>query len=209
MRDLPKVCEHVEVPIQAGDDYVLDAMRRGYTRDDYRRLVHHVREIIPGAAVHTDIIVGFPGESDEQFQRTYDVLAELRLDKAHLARYSPRPGTVSARRMADDVPDEVKVARHKALEELQAEVQGEINRRFVGETVEVLVEDLHKGKWRGRTRQNKLVFFDDSEEWRGRLADVFITWAGPYSMQGRLASKRPGLASNAVALMPYEALETA
>ncbi len=100
MRDLPKVCEHVEVPIQAGDDDVLEAMRRGYTADDYRRLVRHIREILPTAAVHTDIIVGFPGESDAQFQRTVDVLAELRLDKAHLARYSPRPGTVSARRMS-------------------------------------------------------------------------------------------------------------
>jgi tRNA-2-methylthio-N6-dimethylallyladenosine synthase len=206
MRDLPKVCEHVEVPIQAGDDQVLEAMRRGYSSDDYRRLVSNIREILPTAAVHTDIIVGFPGESDAQFQRTYDMLAELRLDKAHLARYSPRPGTVSARRMADDVPDEVKVARHKALEDLQALVQGEITARFIGETVEVLVEDAHKGKWRGRTRQNKLVFFSDGEEWRGRLADVLITWAGPYSMQGRLASKRPRVDSAAVALMPYEAL---
>ena len=130
-------------------------------RDSYRRLVAHIRDILPSAAVHTDIIVGFPGESDEQFQRTYDVLAELRLDKAHLARYSPRPGTVSARRMPDNVSDETKVHRHKALEDLQALVQAEINRSFVGETVEVLVEDLHKGKWRGRTRLNKLVFFED------------------------------------------------
>ena len=186
VRDLPKVCEHIEVPIQAGDDAVLDAMRRGYTADDYRRLVGRVRDVIPAASVHTDIIVGFPGESDSQFQRTFDVLEELKLDKAHLARYSPRPGTVSARRMEDDVPEAAKVERHQALEALQAGVQGEINRRFVGETLEVLVEDKHKGKWRGRTRQNKLVFFSDDADWRGRLADVFITWAGPYSMQGRL-----------------------
>ncbi len=143
--------------------------------------------------MHTDIIVGFPGEGDEQFQRTYDVLAELRLDKAHLARYSPRPGTVSARRMPDDVSDEAKVRRHRALEELQALVQAEINRRYVGETVEILVEDLHKGKWRGRTRLNKLVFFEDNANWRGQLAQVFVTWAGPYSMQGRLAAKRAGV----------------
>lgn len=192
VRDLPKVCEHIEVPIQAGDDEVLAAMRRGYTAADYRRLVYHIRETIPNAAIHTDIIVGFPGESDAQFQRTYDVLAELKLDKAHLARYSPRPGTVSARRMVDDVPEAVKVARHQALERLQANVQDEINRRFLGQTVEVLVEDLHKGKWRGRTRQNKLVFFSHPEDWRGRLAEVLITWAGPYSMQGRLAADRPG-----------------
>jgi tRNA-2-methylthio-N6-dimethylallyladenosine synthase len=187
VRDLPKVCEHIEVPIQAGDDQVLEAMRRGYTAADYRRLVDHIRDLLPNPAIHTDIIVGFPGETDDQFQRTVDILAELKLDKAHLARYSPRPGTVSARRMPDDVPDLVKVERHRALEELQAQVQGERNRRFVGETHEVLVEDLHKGKWRGRTRLNKLVFFDDSADWRGRLAQVFITWAGPYSMQGRLA----------------------
>ena len=161
MRDLPKVCEHVEVPIQAGDDEVLDAMRRGYTADDYRRLVQHIREIMPTAAVHTDIIVGFPGESDAQFQRTYDVLAELRLDKAHLARYSPRPGTVSARRMADDVPDEVKVPVTRRWRTCRRRCRGRSTARFVGETVEVLVEDVHKGKWRGRTRQNKLVFFSD------------------------------------------------
>jgi tRNA-2-methylthio-N6-dimethylallyladenosine synthase len=193
VRDLPKVCEHIEVPIQAGDDAVLEAMRRGYTADEYRRLISHIRETIPSAAIHTDIIVGFPGESEAQFQATYDVLAELKLDKAHLARYSPRPGTVSARRMVDDVPEQAKIDRHQALERLQAAVQNEINHRVVGQTVEVLVEDLHKGKWRGRTRQNKLVFFSHPEDWRGRLADVLITWAGPYSMQGRLAAERPGI----------------
>ncbi|MCB0240822.1 MAG: MiaB/RimO family radical SAM methylthiotransferase, partial [Anaerolineae bacterium] len=204
VRDLPKVCEHIEVPIQAGDDQVLENMRRGYTSDDYRRLVAHIRSTIPNASIHTDIIVGFPGETDAQFRRTYDVLAELKLDKAHLARYSPRPGTVSERRMVDDVAEEAKVERHHALEELQAVVQNEINRRFVGETVEVLVEDLHKGKWRGRTRQNKLVFFSDQENWRGKLADVFITWAGPYSMQGRLSNQRPGVTSPSITLMPFE-----
>ena len=188
MRDLPKVCEHVEVPIQAGDDQVLEAMRRGYTADDYRRLVGRIREIMPTAALHTDIIVGFPGESDGQFQRTFDVLAELRLDKAHLARYSPRPGTVSARRMADDVPEAEKHRRLHALEDLQERIQGEKNRRLLGETVEVLVEDQHKGKWRGRSRQNKLVFFEDAGDWRGQLATVRITWASAYSMQGVLAS---------------------
>ncbi len=108
---LPKVCEQIEVPVQSGDDTILENMKRGYTRDDYRRLVAHIREVIPNTAVHTDIIVGFPGETAEQFQRTYDLLAELKLDKAHLAMYSPRPGTVSERRMADDVPPEEKKRR--------------------------------------------------------------------------------------------------
>lgn len=187
--ELPKVCEQIEVPVQAGDDEVLANMKRGYTRDDYRRLVAHIRGVIPGAAVHTDIIVGFPGETAAQFQRTYDLLAELRLDKAHLAMYSPRPGTISERRMVDDVPPEEKKRRWDALDQLQEQVVGEINGRSLGEVMEVLVEERHKkGRWRGRTRTNKLVFFADDGEWRGRLARVRITWAGPWSMIGEVAS---------------------
>lgn len=182
--ELPKVCEHIEVPVQAGHDEVLANMRRGYTADDYRRLIARIREMIPNASIATDIIVGFPGETAEQFQATYDLLAELRLDVAHIARYSPRPGTVSARRMEDDVPPEEKERRRRALDDLQAEIVGEINRRYLGETVEVLVEEQHKGKWRGRTRTNKLVFFEDERDWRGRLAQVAISWTGPWSMQG-------------------------
>lgn len=184
--ELPKVCKQIEVPVQAGDDAVLAAMKRGYTVADYRRLVGHIREMIPGAAVHTDIIVGFPGETAEQFQRTYDLLAELRLDKVHLAMYSPRPGTISARRIPDDVPPAEKKRRWDALDRLQEQVVGEINRRSLGDTVEVLVEELRKGRWRGRTRHNKLVFFADDADWRGRLAHVRITWAGPWSMIGEV-----------------------
>jgi tRNA-2-methylthio-N6-dimethylallyladenosine synthase len=185
--ELPKVCEHIEVPVQAGDDAVLENMRRGYSAEDYRRLVAHIREIMPDASIATDIIVGFPGETAEQFQRTYDLLAELKLDVAHIAKYSPRPGTVSARRMEDDVPADEKERRRKVLDELQGEVVGEINRRYLGETVEVLVEGEHKGKWRGRTRTNKLVFFEDARDWRGQLAPVSVTWTGPWSMQGTVA----------------------
>ncbi|RME82445.1 MAG: tRNA (N6-isopentenyl adenosine(37)-C2)-methylthiotransferase MiaB, partial [Caldilineae bacterium] len=191
---LPKVMPHIEVPIQAGSDEVLARMKRGYTADDYRRLVHRIRERIPGVAIHTDIIVGFPGESEEDFRRTYDILEELRLDKAHLARYSPRPGTVSARRMIDDVPDEEKRRRHRLLEEQHERISAEINRQWLGRTVEVLVEDLHKGKWRGRTPQNRLVFFQDERDLRGRLVDVYITWTGPWSMQGVAADRAEALA---------------
>lgn len=185
--ELPKVCEQIEVPVQAGDDDILEAMKRGYTSDDYRRLVRHIREVVPQTAVHTDIIVGFPGETEAQFQRTYDLLAELKLDKVHLAMYSPRPGTVSERRMPDDVSPEEKKRRWDVLDQLQGQVVGEINRRSLGETVEVLVEERHrKGRWRGRTRTNKLVFFADAGEWRGKLAQVRITWAGPWSMIGEV-----------------------
>ncbi len=194
VRDLPKVCEHIEVPAQAGNDELLQRMKRGYTQADYRGLVAHIREVIPDVAINTDIIVGFCGESAAQFDDTYQLLSDLCLDKAHLARYSPRPGTVSERRMLDDVPEVEKIRRHKALEQLQERVCGEINALLLGETVELLIEGQHKGKWRGRTRQNKLVFVDaveydtmaqSSVNHSGRLIEAQITWAGPWSMQGR------------------------
>ncbi|MBI3240851.1 MAG: tRNA (N6-isopentenyl adenosine(37)-C2)-methylthiotransferase MiaB [Chloroflexi bacterium] len=183
--ELPKVCEHIEAPVQAGDDKVLADMKRGYTADDYRRLIERIRARLPGASIATDIIVGFPGETADEFQRTYDLLAELKLDVAHLARYSPRPGTVAERRMADDVPEEEKMRRLKALDDMQAQIVGDINARLLGGTVEILVEENHKGKWKGRTRNNKIVFFEDGDlDWKGRLAEIKITKTGPWSMQG-------------------------
>src|SRR5690606_38404457 len=124
-------------------------MKRGYTNAQYRALVEKIRSIIPDVAIHTDIIVGFCGETEEQFMDTYEILRDLKLDKAHLARYSPRPNTVSERRMVDDVPEEEKERRHRMLDDLQAEIVAEINSKYLGQTVEVLVEDQHKGKWRG------------------------------------------------------------
>jgi len=187
---LPKVCEHIEVPVQAGDDEVLRRMRRGYTVAEYRALVQRIRQRLPGCSIATDVIVGFPGETDAQFRATYDLLAELKLDMVHVAAYSPRPGTLAARKMVDDVPEEEKKRRLQAVNALQERIGSEINRRLVGRTVEVLVEGRHKGKWRGRTRTNKLVFFQDEADWRGRLALVRITWAGPWSMQGQVVNGR-------------------
>ena len=138
--ELPKVCEHIEVPVQAGDDEVLEQMRRGYRADDYRRLIERIRLRLPRASIATDIIVGFPGESETQFQATYDLLAELRLDVAHLARYSTRPGTVAARRMADDVPEAEKDRRFR-LSKTSRPGGGRDQPRLVGQTVEVLVEE--------------------------------------------------------------------
>ncbi len=194
------MCEHIEVPVQAGDDEVLAQMGRGYTADDYRRLIARIRERIPGVSIATDVIVGFPGETEAQFQRSYDLLAELRLDKAHIARYSPRPQTLAARRLPDDVPPEEKERRRKALDDLQAEVVAEINGRLVGQTVEVLVEGVKKARpergrgerWWGRTRTDKLVFFEDEGDWRGRLAQVRVTWAGPWSLVGEACASQTG-----------------
>ena len=189
--DLPKVMPQIEVPIQAGNDEVLENMKRGYTQAEYRALVDRIHQIVPDAAVHCDIIVGFPGETEAQFQDTYDVLADLKLDKVHLARYSPRPGTVSARRMADDVPDAEKRRRFHLIEALQKEISQEKNQRWLGEAVEVLVENKHKGNWRGRTPQNKLVFFDDSRDLKGKLVQVKIEHAGPWSLSGTAVDAIP------------------
>jgi tRNA-2-methylthio-N6-dimethylallyladenosine synthase len=188
---LPKLCEHIEVPVQAGDDGVLERMKRGYTAEDYRRLIGRIRARIPRASIATDVIVGFPGETAEQFQRTFDLLAELRLDVAHLARYSPRPDTFSARNFPDDVPSEEKMRRFRLLEELQERIAMEKNAALLGQTVEVLVEGKHKGRWVGRTRTNRPVFFDDpSGEWAAQLVDIEITQTGAWSLQGEAKENR-------------------
>lgn len=187
VRELPKVCPHIEVPIQSGDDTILRAMRRGYTSAAYRELVYRIRERIPGVSIATDIIVGFPGETEAQFQNTYKLLDELRMDVAHLARYSPRAGTYSARKLSDDVPDDEKMRRFRLLEALQEEIATEINTRLMGETLNVLFEEKKRGRWRGRTPTNKLVFVDSQEDLLGLEKDVRIDWAGPWSMVGSLA----------------------
>jgi tRNA-2-methylthio-N6-dimethylallyladenosine synthase len=192
--ELPKIMPHIEVPIQAGDDQVLANMQRGYTADDYVRLVEKIRTRLngsfPGVSIATDIIVGFPGETAAQFQRTYDLLAELKLDVAHLARYSPRPGTVADRRQEDDVPDEEKWARFRALEALQEQISEEINAQYLGKIVDVLFEEEVRGRWKGRTETNKLVFVESYESLRGQILPIRITWTGPWSMQGRLAESQ-------------------
>jgi tRNA-2-methylthio-N6-dimethylallyladenosine synthase len=185
--EIPGVMPHIEVPVQAGADDVLRNMKRGYTQADYRALIARIRDRIPEVAINTDVIVGFPGETEAQFEETLTLLNDLRLDKVHIAKYSPRPQTVSDRTMADDVPEAEKERRRKALDDQQAAISAAINSRFLGRTVQVLVEDKHRGKWRGRTPQNKLVFFDAADQdQRGQLVDVEITWTGPWSMQGRL-----------------------
>jgi len=205
--ELPKVMPHLEVPVQAGDDQVLANMRRGYTSDDYRRLVERIRNRIPGASIATDIIVGFPGETEAQFQRTYDLLEELRLDVAHLARYSPRPGTVAERRMKDDVPEDEKWRRFRLLEEQQERIAAEINARYLGETVEVLFEEEVRGRWRGRTPTNKLVFVESSEDLRGQARKVVITWTGPWSMQARLVGQPATVQSAAIQSVAIQSAE--
>jgi tRNA-2-methylthio-N6-dimethylallyladenosine synthase len=184
--ELPKVMPHIEVPIQTGDDTVLENMKRGYTQQQYRDLIATIRERIPDCSIATDIIVGFPGETDEQFMETYRVLADLKLDVAHLARYSSRAGTVATRRMDDNVPDKEKRRRFHLLEDLQQEIVGEINAKLLGTQVEVLFEEKVKDRWKGRTPTNKLVFVESDEDLQSKIETVTVTWTGPWSMQASL-----------------------
>jgi tRNA-2-methylthio-N6-dimethylallyladenosine synthase len=184
IRDLDTACEHMNLPVQAGDNEVLKRMRRTYTRDTWMERIAYTRDQIPGVTVATDIIVGFPGESESQFMRTYDMLEQTKVEKVHLAMYSPRPGTLSSR-WDDDIPEEEKFRRYMELEKLQEKLSTEINQRRLGETYEVLVEGKQKGRWTGRTRGNTLVHFDDERDVTGKLVDVEITKTSPWFLLGR------------------------
>ena len=181
--DTEKICPHIEIPVQAGNDEVLRNMRRGYTVDDYRRVVDRIRRRMPDAAVHTDIIVGFCGETEAQFMDTCRLTEELQWEKMHLAKYSVRPKTIATRTMQDDVPPEEKERRRKYLDDLQTAILEKKNRALLDQTVQVLAENRHKGKWRGRTETNKLVFFESDQELTGQLVDVRITATRPYTLQ--------------------------
>jgi tRNA-2-methylthio-N6-dimethylallyladenosine synthase len=192
--ELPRVMPHIELPIQAGDDEVLLNMKRGYTQQQYRDLIAKIRSKIPDCSIATDIIVGFPGETEEQYMETYRVLSDLKLDVAHLARYSMREGTVATRRMVDNVPEEDKLRRLHMLDDLQEKIVEEINKKYLGQKVDVLFEEKVKNRWRGRTPTNKLVFVESDDDLRGKVLPVTVTWTGPWSMQAQL-QKQPQLIS--------------
>ena len=189
---LEKVQPHLEVPVQAGNDDVLAAMRRGYTVRQFRELVDRIRQRLPDAGINSDVIVGFPGETEAQFMDTYRLLEELRLDFLHIAPYSPRPETYAARRLPDDVSAEEKERRRLLLEDQHRRILTEKNQAYVGQTVRVLVEgrDEKRNRWRGRTPQYNLVYFPATDDRRGQLTDVTIEWAGPFTLVGR-AAKQP------------------
>ena len=189
---LDKVCEQISLPIQSGDNEILKAMGRGYTVEHFRQLIAGIRSQIPAVALSTDVIVGFPSESEAQFQQTFGLLAELRFDKVHVAAYSPRPGTNAASKFEDNVPLVEKKERLDKIERLQERIAGEINARLRDETVEVLVEGVEKGKWQGRTRTDKLVFFSSNQDCLGQLVKVRIEKTNPWSLQGKVESSSTG-----------------
>jgi len=183
---LNKVCEYLELPVQAGDDDILRVMRREYTVEKYRELAHTIRRKIPRISLSTDIIVGFPGETGGQFEHSLSLLKEMRFDVVHVAAYSPRPGTIAWREYQDNIPSEVKRERLHKIEDLQTSIASEINSQLQGKEVEVLVEGRKKGKWFGRTRSNKLVFFEDAGDWLGQLAIIQIEKTSPWSLRGEV-----------------------
>ncbi|MFC2068206.1 MiaB/RimO family radical SAM methylthiotransferase [Chloroflexota bacterium] len=183
---LGKVCEQIMLPVQSGSNDILGMMRREYTIDHYRQLVKEIRHNIPGVALSTDVIVGFPSENKQQFQQTIDLLSEIRFDTVHVAAYSPRPGTFAAANFEDNISKSEKKERLQVVEQIQEKIAGELNRVLLGETVEILVEGQKKGKWQGRTRTGKLVFCHSNDDCSGKLISVMIEKTTPWSLQGKI-----------------------
>ena len=193
VRDLPHVCEHINLPFQAGDNDVLRRMARRYRSEDYRALIGTIRERVPDVSLSTDVIVGFPGETEAQFERTLAMLRDIEFDVVHVAMYSPRRGTPAPAVWPDDVPPAEKKRRRRAVEDTQREIALRRNQALVGEVTEVLVEGPSQRRkdqrsttkrWGGRTRTNKLVFFPHDGNPTGDLAPVRITQAAPWYLEG-------------------------
>ncbi|MBX0326850.1 tRNA (N6-isopentenyl adenosine(37)-C2)-methylthiotransferase MiaB [Oscillochloris sp. ZM17-4] len=184
---LPRCMPEVNLPVQAGSDKLLKIMRRGYTTARYRALIARIRQAMPHISLTTDVIVGHPGETADDFAQTMALCEEIRFDKIHIAAFSARPGTPAAEQELDPalaVPEDEKQDRRRALEQLHERVATERNAQLLGQTLEVLVEGESRGKWRGRTPGNKLVFFSHPDDWAGRLARVQITQTSPWALQG-------------------------
>ena len=189
MRDLPKVCRHLHLPVQSGSTSTLVRMRRRHTREEYLDLVHRVRSAIPDIALSTDVIVGFPGETAEEFEDTLSLARTVRYHSMFSFKYSERPNTLASKRQPDDVLPLEKTRRIVSLQQLQKGLQEEIHRGSIGSTVEVLVDSRsRKREWElaGRTSGNTIVNFEASRELIGSFAHVRVTKSGPFSLQGEL-----------------------
>ena len=188
---LPKVCEHIHLPVQAGDDEILRRMHRAYTASQYRETADAVRAAMPQASLTTDVIVGFPGETEEAFDRTLRFVEDVRFDAVNTAIYSPREGTPAAA-YPDQVADEDRRRRLAALNRMQERIAAEINTALVGGTQEVLVEERgRKGGVLGRTRTNKIVTFDGGADLVGRTVPVEVVEAGSWVLRGRSLTAVP------------------
>jgi tRNA-2-methylthio-N6-dimethylallyladenosine synthase len=187
MASLDRVCRQVNLPLQAGSNAVLSAMNRRYTREHYLSLTGRIKAKIPDISLSTDIIVGFPGETDEQFEETLDMVRRIRFDTVHSAMYSTRPGTSASLNLKDDIPPEIKKSRLMQLENLQAIISSENNSLSIGTTEEVLVEGSKDSKWYGRTKSNKLVFFKSGADVLNRVVRLKVISASAWSLQAEPA----------------------
>jgi tRNA-2-methylthio-N6-dimethylallyladenosine synthase len=186
-QELPKVCEHFHIPFQSGDNEILKAMKRGYTHEKYRQIIANIRELMPDAAISADAIVGFPGETEAQFEKTLKLVDEIGFDQLNTAAYSPRPGTPAAL-WDNQLSEEVKSDRLQRLNHLVATKAAERSQRYLGRIEEILVEEVNPkdaNQVMGRTRGNRLTFFTgDIGELRGKLVKVKITEVRPFSLTG-------------------------
>jgi len=187
MKECSKVCEHVHLPFQAGSSRILKLMNRKYDKEHYLELVEKIKQAIPGVALTTDIIVGFPGETEEDFEETLDVVRRVGFDAAYMFIYSPRKGTPAAK-LEQTTPSDVIGARFRRLLDLQTNIATELARQYEGKTVEVLVDGPSKSNpemLSGRTRTGRLVNFKADEDLKGQLVDVEIIRAGAFWLEGK------------------------
>ena len=184
--DLPKVCENVNLPFKAGNDRVLAEMRRGYTTGQFLERIDEIRSTIPGVTLTTDLIVGFPGETEAEFESSVRILEQVRFDKVHSAAYSERNGTYASRKMPDTVSRDEKKRRLRAIDDLQASIQSEINADLVGQEFDILIDGETRGRLRGRTRGDKLVYLTGGGPALGDTVRIGITGASPWSLEGDL-----------------------
>lgn len=190
LRDLPKVCRHLHLPVQSGSSRILKLMRRRHTREDYLTLVEKLRAALPGLQLSTDMIVGFPGETVQDFDETLTLTEAVRFHSMFSFKYSPRPNTLAQQRMTDDVTEDEKTRRIMALQGLQKGIQAELHAASVGRTVQVLVDTASRRRaWElaGRTSGNTVVNFPGDASWMGRFVPVTIERAGAFGVWGQPA----------------------
>jgi tRNA-2-methylthio-N6-dimethylallyladenosine synthase len=198
IRDVPQVCKHLHLPVQSGSNRVLAAMRRRHTREDYLDLVVRLRSAVPGIALSTDLIVGFPGETEEDFDLTMGLVRRVRFHSMFSFKYSVRPNTLASKRMPDDVPEAEKTRRIMALQALQRGVQSAWHESMVGSTVDVLIDALStRREWElaGRTTGNTVVNLPGDHAWFGTMRRVRIVAAAPNSLRGEAVGESVALHS--------------
>ena len=185
MADIPQVCNSLHLPFQAGSDRILALMDRGYTKEFYLERIAKLKEKVKDIALSTDVIVGFPTETEEDFEHTLDVLEKVKFEQVFSFKFSPRPGTPAAE-MEGQIPDEVKTERMARLLELQKRIMSELSKRYEGTIQEVLVEEEKNGELVGRTTTNKWASFRGDKSLLGKIVKIKVTKSSPFSLEGEL-----------------------